>query len=82
MPPLKEKTIAPGMSAAAIEAVLQGRPRRLQIDPSLDLAALEAILETAASVERAGPVLELLAAHPSANEALLARITALARAKT
>ena len=82
MPPLKEQTIAPGMSAAAITAALRGRGRRLLIDPSLDIAALEAILATVTSVEGAGPLLQLLATHPSANEALLERITDLAEQKS
>jgi hypothetical protein len=82
MPPLKEQTIAPGMSAAALAAALRGRWRRLEIDPSLDPAALNAILDMAASLEGAGPVLQLLATHPSANEALLERITDLAEVKS
>jgi hypothetical protein len=82
MAPLKEQPIAPGMSAAAIAAALRRRGRRLQIDASLDTAALEAILGTAAAVEGAGPVLQLLATHPSANEALLERITDLGEQKS
>ena len=81
MPTLKDRIIAAGMSAAAMAAALRARGRALQIDPSLDGAALTAILQTAASVKAAGPILQLLAIHPAASEALLDQITDLAESK-